>query len=79
MSPRTPQPTALSGQALIRIRGGSVYVGRVTIEGRLVTIDDGRLRVVSMVGGERTVTYRPAAPRRTVSAYRVDEIRWRAE
>jgi hypothetical protein len=47
----------------------------VTIDGRLVTIADGRLRVVSMVGGERTVSYRPA-PRRTVSSWRVDQIVW---
>ncbi len=75
VSPRTPQPSALAGQATVRLKGGSTYVGRVTIGGRLVTIDDGRLRVVSMIGGERTVTFRPA-PRRTVSSYSVEEIVW---
>ena len=77
MSP-TLQSAALTGRATIRLRGGSTYVARVTIAGQLVTIDDARLRVVSMIGGERTVTYRPAAPR-TLSSWRVDEIVWDGE
>jgi hypothetical protein len=53
-----------------------VYVGHVSCDRHLVTVA-GRRRVVSMVGGERTVTYRPAS-RRTVSSHRVDWIAWDA-
>jgi hypothetical protein len=73
---RTLETSALAGQATVRFRDGSVYVGHVSCDRHLVTVA-GRRRVVSMVGGERTVTYRPAS-RRTVSSHRVDWIAWDA-
>ncbi|HYB23059.1 MAG TPA: hypothetical protein VED41_04630 [Solirubrobacteraceae bacterium] len=56
------------------LRNGSTYIGHALYDGHAVTID-GRLRVVSLVGGQATATYR-ARRCRTVPLRRVREIIW---
>jgi len=74
---RTLQPTILAGRGLVRLKDGSVYVGHVSCDRRLVTVA-GRLRVITMVDGESVATYRPAR-RRTIPLQMVGEIVWGVE
>lgn len=76
--PRPSSQPALSGRAVVKLRDGSVYEGLAVYDGKLLTIEDGRLRVVSLVGGESVVTYRPACSR-TVSLRLVEQIVWEAD
>lgn len=64
----------IAGRALVRLHTGSDYVGDATYDGQTVTID-GKLRVVSLVGGRRTITYR-APRRRTFDVKLVRRIDW---
>lgn len=74
MSRSSPQMAQLSGRALVRLKDGREYVGHVRYDGKVVTIK-GRLRVVSMVGGENVVSYRLAGTK-TVPMHLVREIEW---
>ncbi len=77
MSHRT-QPAALTGQqARVRLRNGNVYDGVATIHDGMISIDHCRLRVVSLIRGRRTVTYRRPARRRTFALELVRNIDWR--
>jgi hypothetical protein len=73
---RGTQPAALTGRATVKLKTGATYVGWVIYDGRMVTIEDGRLRVVSLVRGRQTVTYRGAARRRTFAWHLVEHVLW---
>ncbi len=79
MSSRLSSP-ALSGQATVTLRNGTVFCGRTVYDrhGRVVTIEDGRLRVSCLIDGELAHTYRPPR-RRTLPAHLIREIQWRAD
>ena len=74
MSRSTSYPASIAGHAVVRLRNGSVYVGHVVYDGRVVTID-GSLRVTEQIGGASLFTYRPPR-RRTMPYSRVEEIVW---
>jgi hypothetical protein len=62
------------GPAIVHLQTGATYRGHAAYDGRTVTID-GRLRVLSLVTGLPTATYR-ARRRRTVPLRLVREIVW---
>ena len=69
-----PKRSPLAGRGLVYLADGSTFEGCVWISGGAVTID-GRLRVVSLVGGRRVATYRQRRCR-TVALRLVREIVW---
>jgi hypothetical protein len=64
-----------SGAATVRLRDGRVFVGFVCCDGRAVDID-GRLRLVSLVGGQPIARYCSRNSRRTMPLGAVREIVW---
>lgn len=68
------QRNPIAGHGVVYLADGSTFEGCVWVSGGGVTID-GRLRVVSLVGGQRTATYR-ARRCRTVALRLVREIVW---
>jgi hypothetical protein len=70
MSRATSHPASITGHAVVRLKNGSTYVGRVSYDGRAVT---GSMSLRVIVNG--VVEYRP--PRlRTLSQYLLREIAW---
>jgi len=77
MSPRTLSQPVLSGQARVKLKSGVTIEGRAVYDKGAVHIV-GRVRVVSLVGGESRVSYRPLR-RWTLPMSRVHHILWDRE
>jgi len=79
MSTGTSVSAVLAGQALVLMHDGSSYRGHAVVDRKTETVTiDGRLRVVSFIGGRATVTYRRRR-RQTFDIGLVRVITWEPE
>jgi hypothetical protein len=70
MSPRAPTPAPITGHAVVRLKNGTTYIGRVRYDGRAVT---GSMSFRIIVNG--IVEHRPPK-RRTLPLHIIRDIIW---